>query len=372
MTDNMLIIDEIENGEKTDIVYEYLCYGDIFYDDEFDLDDIQVAVELDSRPVFLEGIVSRLQRLGNNCDLSDTNAILVETKRRYKDILGISCPRTVQEWIKGTTPSVTERRNNYDLCYSLEMNLQETAEFFLKHFLTIPFNYKDTTDAVFFYGLYHNKPYSVIKRLLDTANRFEPTSISQTATLQIGRQVAVIDNDDEFLDYLCQHCFNNEQQYQIARTVIKDLTKKQSYSSSADLHDKIMGFRYQSVKRQKWTKNKKLPRRFTESLPTDGVFAKILNGERESYETLRKTLIILKLFDYYPYDGDEDLDDQEIRDRLFDFYDEVNDTLIKCGFAQLYMRHPFDWLIVFCANSPDPVGHFIELSQKRYLQPSRD
>ena len=372
MDNNTPVIGGFANRELTDIIYEDLCYGDIFYDDEFDLDDIRIAVELDSRPIFVEGVISRLQHLGSNCGLSDTNAILAEIKQRYKERLGISCPRTVQEWIRGTTPGITERRNNYDLCYALDMGLQETAEFFLKYYLTIPFNYKDTTDAVFFYGLYHRKPYSVIVNLLDTAKSFEARDASQTETLQIGRHITEINSDDEFLDYLSQHCFNNEQQYQVARTLIKELVKKQQFGSVSELHDKVMGFRYQSIKRQKWKKNNELPRRFTESLPTDGVFAKILQGERESYETLRKTLIILKLFDYYPYDGEEDLDEQEIRDRLYDFYDEVNDTLIKCGFAQLYMRHPFDWLIIFCANSPDPIGHFIELSQKRYLQPAQD
>ena len=33
-----------------------------------------------------------------------------------------NCPRTVQEWCKGTTPDVTNRQNNYELCYALEMD----------------------------------------------------------------------------------------------------------------------------------------------------------------------------------------------------------------------------------------------------------
>ena len=369
MESNTRIFDEFADRELTDIVRENLYWGDIFYNEEFDLDDIRTAIELDSRPVFLEGLISRLNFLGHNYNLSDTNTILAEIKQRYKDRLGFSCPRTVQEWIKGTTPGVTERRNNYDLCLALDMDLQETAEFFLKHYLTVPFNYKDTTDAIFFYGLYHKKPYSVISGLLDAAKSFQPRESSQTETLQIGRHITEIKNDDEFLEYLSQHCFNNEQQYQVARMSIKELVQKLPFSSTSELHSEIMGFNYQSVKRQKWTKNTELPRRFTESLPTDGVFAKILEGERESYETLRKTLIILKLFTYYPFDSEEGLSEQNIRDRLYDFYDETNLELAECGFAQLYMRHPFDWLIIFCANSPDPIELFRELSSKRYLPP---
>lgn len=204
---------EFPNNDLTDIIYEDLCYGDIFYDDEFDLDDIQIALELDARPVFLEGVIARLRKLGFACDLSDTSSILTEIKQRYKQHLGISCPRTVQEWIKGTTPSVTERKNNYDLCYALEMNLHETAEFFLKHYLTLPFNYKDTTDAIYFYCLYHQHPYSVVTQLLDVAATFKTQDTSNTDTLQIGRHIITIANNEEFLEYLAHHCFSNEQQY---------------------------------------------------------------------------------------------------------------------------------------------------------------
>ena len=35
--------------------------------------------------------------------------------------------------------------------------------------------------------------------------------------------------------------------------------------------------------------------------------------------------------------------------------DELNNTLISCGFAQLYVRHPFDCLLLYCANSYDPI-----------------
>lgn len=363
-------INEFPNGDLTDIVYEDLCYGDIFYDEEFDLEDIHVALDLDARPVFLEGVISRLQYIGFDCDYSDTNTILTEIKRRYKDILGIACPRTVQEWIRGTTPGVTERKNNYDLCYALEMNLKDTAEFFLKHYLTLPFNYKDKTDAIFFYCLYHNHPYSVVKQLLDAAATFESQETSHTATLQIGRHLTTITSTEEFLEYLSRHCYGNEQQYQVARKRIQDLASKHSYKSIADLHEQLMGFKYQEIKRQKWKKVKNLPKRFTESLPTDGVLSKVLAGERETYETLRKTLIILKLFDFYPPNGREDTDDQSIRDDLYDFYDEVNEALALCGFSQLYMRHPFDWLIIFCANSPDPIGHFLDLSRMRYQEPT--
>ena len=72
----------------------------------------------------------------------------------------------MQEWIKGTTPGVTNRRNHYDLCYALEMDFQQTAVFFQKHYLTMPFNVKSSVDAVFMYALYHKKSYSAVTERL--------------------------------------------------------------------------------------------------------------------------------------------------------------------------------------------------------------
>ena len=122
-------------------------------------------------------------------------------------------------------------------------------------------------------------------------------------------------------------------------------------------------------KQLKWKKNTELPKRFYESLPTEGELKKIVNGEEKSYESLRKILIILMLFDYYGEDfSEEELDEEEIKSCWEDFYVTVNDQLLECGFAPLYVRHPFDWLILYCANSTEPVELFRDLSAKRFIR----
>ena len=380
--DRISQLTDASRGELTEQVIDDLLdnilRGDIFEDGIFDPNNIRTAIELDSRPVFLEGVVKRLTELGFECSICDTTAILSEIKRRFREILGFDCPPTIQKWIKGTTPGVSEgksegRKNNYDLCYALEMNLEDTAKFFIKHYLTLPFNYKNKTDAIFFYCLYHKHPYSVIKQLLDASKRWDSALIEKkeagnSATLQIGRHITQIETVEEFLDYLSYHCYGNEQQYQVARLKIQELAQKHSFKSIGDRHEKLMGFNYQRRMREKWLKVEFLPKRFTESLPTDGVLSKVLAGKYETYETLRKTLIILKLFDFY--NGRVNCDDQEICGNYFDFEEEVNELLASCGFSQLYMRHPFDLLIMLCAYSDDPIRHFHELSEMRYQEPT--
>ena len=361
------ILYKIDRREETKLLYNELCCVGIFDSDELNIKDIQTAIDLDERPVFLEGVVSRLQKLGLKCDINDTDLILAEIRRRYKEQLGFRCPKTVEKWIKGTIPSVINRKNNYDLCFALEMNLKETAEFFMKHYLTIPFNYKDRTDAIFFYCLFNKKTYLTVEKMLSESAMNKTNDKSDTITLQIGRHILEIDNDEEFLQYLTTHCYNKEQQYQMAKKEIVDLIKKYNNGNIAQFEREVMGFNYQVNQKAKMQKIKVLPDRFIKSLPQEGIFSDILNGKIETDETLRKTLIILILYDFY-IDKKEMLepDEQEIIADWRDFHAVVDSALINCGFSPLYERHPFDWLILFCAKHPYPIEAFYSLNDMRY------
>ena len=369
---------EINKNELTEIIFNKFVMNDVL--DEFDIDDITFAKELDERPVFLEGVVNHLSKLDIEVQVGDTDKILKEVRQLYKDRIGERCPKAIEGWIKGTEPSAKERENNYSLCYALKMSLEETAQFFLKYFLTAPFNYKDRIDAVYFYCLYNNKSYDVIKNMLEISSDFEEKVCSTTATMQIYKDILEINDDDIFLKYLKEHCYSKEQQYQFAKRKIIDYMKKLDMDSITDLHIYLMGFNYLSIMREnqkrkkenkqlKWKKNTELPKRFYESLPTEGELKKIVSGEEKSYESLRKILIILMLFDYYGEDfSEEELDEEEIKSCWEDFYVTVNDQLLECGFAPLYVRHPFDWLILYCANSTEPVELFRDLSAKRFVR----
>jgi len=365
---NNPIFDEFEKGEATNKIFKGVYSGQIFEADELNginVEDIKTAVNLNNRPIFIDGVVARLNDLGVDCKTEDTDIILEEVKHRYKERIGEVCPRTILEWLRGTPPSTNNRKNNYNLCYALEMTLQETAEFFLKCFLTVPFNYKDRTDAVFFYCLSHTRPYSTIKLMLEKSEQFVASQTVNTQTLQIGRQILEIDDDDEFLQYLSVHCYDNEQQYQLAREEIVNLINLHSNGNFSEFHEELMGFNYQSEKRQHKKINKELPSHFIESLPTDGVLKQIYEGKKVSYETIRKALIILQLYDFYEDVYEEN--ERYIRDSLEDFYTETNALLMKCGLAHLYVRHPFDWIIIFCALSTEPVEVFKDLNSKRYV-----
>ena len=377
---------DISNNEETDIIFENLCFGDIIYlhkDFENMLQDIEVAVELDNRKAFIEGLVKRLNYLGYVVEKNDVDGMLKALKECYKKRIGSSVPKTVKGWVRGTTPGDTKRRNNYELCYALEMSVDETAEFFVKNFMSIPFNYKDSTDAIFFYCLRNKKEYNTVCYFLEKAESFVKSECITEATAEIGRNIAEIDNDEEFIRYLEQHCYNNEQQYQVARKrinvlidEIKDLLKDNRENRFVNnLVDTVFGFEYQNNihknlevnnSTKKYVMDSKLPKRFVESIPRSGVLGDIIKGKRESYETLRKTLIILYFFSYFYVI--ENSDENKIRNNALDFYEEIDELLFEVGFSPVYVRHPFDYLMMFCAMSPDPLGTFQEINSYRYVE----
>lgn len=363
---------EFTRDADTEYLYEQICLCEPI--DPQCADDVrsgvEMALQLEAQPLFRQGLAQRLTQLGTPCSAQDTELMLAQVKQRFSGILGKSCPRTVREWIRGTTPGDTNRLNNYDLCWALEMDCKQTADFFQKCFLTLPFNVKSRVDAVFLYCLHHKKPYSAVCELLEGAKGFVSQQAAHTHTSQIFASIIGFDDDEKFSKYLSTHCYDNEQQFQLAREIIngeirlvkEKLRRESSANANADrlnslTVDALLGYRYQSSKND--TSVHTLPKHFTQSLPTDVTLGKMIAGEKASYETLRKTLMLLRFYNFYS--EAENTDSYAADNNLMDFYEELNETLNSCGFAQITLRHTFDCLLFYCANSLDPIltMHFL-------------
>ena len=356
---------ELTIDEYTDNIFNTACFGEPVEPDDADklIKGIELLVSIEKTPLFRKGLAERLTELGTPCSADDTELMLSEVRKRYKRILGKSCPRTVLEWIRGTTPGTTNRINNYELCYVLEMDCKETAVFLQKHFLTLPFILKSRIDAIFFYCLYHNRPYKIAAKMLETAAAFVNQETVNTATLEIKNKIKDIDDDTLFLQYLSEHCYDSRQQFRLAKDLINieiENIRKYILKESVDSINSperlnrltiftLLGYKYEGKSENKTV----LPKRFTESLPNDVTLGKIVNDENVSYELLRKTLMLLRFYNFY-HNADNS-GRNLICENLMDFKDEMNSTLNSCGFALVYMLHPFDCLLMYCANSEDPI-----------------
>lgn len=402
--DNTHILTPFADGEHTSLVdMQLLQHVPVTMLDDFEanlLELTQNIVAINERKAFLEGVASYL----GNFDVEDTEGMFKEVQRRYAD-KGIDLTKTIKGWFlkPGVSPSIDQsyRRNLYDFCVAMGMDYAQTAEFFLKSFLTIPYNYKDRIDAIYFYCLKARRPYSVIKKMIEVSEGFESTNQDVNGTEAIGKFILNLNSDEEFLHYLRHHCYDRQHQYTTAKTTITDLvtrnkeimpdetieeiatTEKKprnraikdpkrnpAAKQNKKLFAKILGYSYQNLNSEE---RERLSSSGLPAFPQDGDLSKIMSEDKAvSSDVLRKSLILMKFYNYYQTACIEDNyvepdDPDVIQDRLCDFMCEVDDTLAECGFVQLYVRNPYDAIIIFCANSPNPIGCLKDFIDKRYF-----
>lgn len=161
------------------------------------------------------------------------------------------------------------------------------------------------------------------------------------------------------------------------------------------LLDFMYGFDNQErykLKEKTLAKCKTLPKLFRENFPNDQEFARI-SMRTASPDVNRKALVIMMFYNFYCdtmmrylygaeyrnknrknlimknslvdyYDRDFEIIVEDMRD----FYSATSKMLARCGFVQMYARNPFDWLVLFCAKSSDPLDALRGLLRERYIE----
>ena len=219
--------EKIKLAEKENTIFErdilFIPKG-IKWGNFFDINDNTYPVEeLKDNNIFLEGVSSYL-----GIDADDVEAIVSETETRYNN-KGIEFTKTIRQWLQGKKkPSQSQayRYNCYDFCIALGMNINETFEFMFKHFQIMPFYYKNRTDAIYFYCISNNRSYDTILKMRDIAQKLSATNDETVNTECIRKNIAKIDNDEEFLEYLKNYCYDDEHQFATARRNILELLDK--------------------------------------------------------------------------------------------------------------------------------------------------
>lgn len=386
------IIPYFESGEETQLVEKRLFNLEpVTLQNDFEDELLQLTheiVELNERKVFLEGVAAYL----GEHDASNSEVMLKEVQRRYEE-KGIQLPKTVKLWFQNSdrAPSTESkyRRNLYDFCIALGMDYIETAEFFLKSFLTIPYNYKNRVDAIYFYCLKMGRDHDVVRRLLTEAELFEEENLDVDLTEHIGTDILSITDDEEFLHYLRGHCYDRKHQYQTAKDKLVEYIDKNKKIAPGKEYDElgglgvkkiatllaeILGYRYQELTP---LQRRKMSHCGLPSFPRDADIDKLIQTNDISFDILRKSLILMKFYNFYrslqrnniqKSNRSFSMPEDKINENLYDFLDELNRELAECGFVQIYCRNPYDWIILFCANSPNPLYCLKDFINKRYLQ----
>ena len=404
----------IQDGEKTTLSLNNIITLD---DDESLLSSLEYARSLENRNIILEGIIDAFNNQGINYTSDDIEIILKDLNARYKD-MGIEegLPKAVRNWINGTSSGADPNRareNMYNLCLALDLDIDKTKEFFLKYFMTIPFNLKNCSDFVYYYGISRHRNFKEIAALMEKVKELKGKSIPERvdATIFLGDDAELFEDDNEFLKYMEKHVYSEEYWFETAKKELEMLVESNATLLEEKYADEIQKRiehakdriqkrddeeRVQRFKRPKdgkvnikflleyiygyssqesykkgqktLSKNAVLPEKFRKNFPIDQFFSQIDKGELHTPEPIRKALVIMNFFNYFTQMGDEILSERcdnmnAIDDDYEDFIDETSGLLAKCGFVQMYARNPFDWLIMYCAKQEDPLDAFQRLMQ---------
>lgn len=344
-------------------------YKPINGENDSPLDDSILQVN-DNKDIFLEGVVDYLNNhFGKTYKKTDTDDITREVKMLYKN-KGIEFKRSVGNWLSwGIKPSQDQpyRINCYNFCFALDMDVNTAAEFLLKYFQIMPFNFKDRIDAIYFYCLQNNKDYNTVKEMLEKAKVFKATNDDSINTQMIGRKIQEIDDDDEFLLYLENQCYDQEHQLRTARNKTIELIEVNKEIANVDsvrrLLKEITGEEEPNVYISK------APDEFKKSFPSNIELSNIINGKNVTDYLLRKALILMKFYNYFKQiDSFSITTKEQIDECRNDFLAEINDLLSECGYVMLYERNLYDEAFYYCLNSEDPIGEFKKIIYKYSLK----
>ena len=407
MANDSRVSKRLSEGEETKRCNSEL--SNFHYDEDYDDDDEhQILTDkymefLRHATPFTDGINKRLAELDvdENASIKEKiDFILCQCEKlgilNDSSATKLNAP-TLKNWLTSAPP--TDRKKVFLLCFALEMNLYQCKEFFFKSFLSRPFNFKDNTEAIYFHCFAYNKPYRKAVELLSRLeNMPKYDAIDNIDTISVGEEIAQITDENELLEYIANNQFDKTKQHIAVRERINKLLKldmllateesehdntepNKPINSCGKLLNQIYNFHSDAAQLGRFSKSK-LPPLIAKNMPTRQNMVKVLNGETDNDDLYRKALELLFFYQYYTSEKCNQIkcgidlcsidllnQDRDKKDELhyYQFKNLLDKTLNDCGYLQLYVRHPFDWVILFCARHNNPLEAWRDIIDDYYL-----
>jgi len=377
--------------------YASASYGDKIYELPADIEYEEMpakeyfdTMDSDVTRLFKEKLCEQIARLNPNINCSDDSEVVRFLTAQFKkhQMDGISST-TLKNWLTKASPDSTGRANVFKLCFALEMNAVQTAEFFLKGYLSKPFNYKNTREAAYWYCLQNGKSYNDAQQIIETVENGYYTNKSvqpERYSCDVAKDLSHMHEDDELIIYLMQHRYTEDEQnftitekigelrqecYGLAeKEVLLSRNETRKVKSPEALLDIIYG--YDAAEMDATIQKSKFPKVIKNNWPNRQLFHKIEKHNVQNYDNYRKVLILLVFYSYYAHAylqqrqkrSNDEIDLQRYAD---EFECELNQILAECGYVQIYKRNPFDWMMLYCANARNPLNKFRDLIANYYL-----
>lgn len=322
---------------------------------------------------FGEGIVAQMEEKAGR-EISEPLLYLKERcLENGIDLSEIGSLNTLKSWFAGgPRPKKAERSrmSMFALAFALKLSVKETADLFHKVYLDRAFDYREVYDVVCYYCLANNRTWDHAKQLM----KFVPSDgacADQTVYTNVLRcSLDSIKADEELLRFLGQHAHNLSQKNVTAKAKLETLIDKAiavaaEEEKNAEQQDLFRGsdrssrsFAYEvitgiSPSGDKGTisvfKNAALPKEIKSRFPEAASFSKA----DPTYEEVRKMIILL-----YSYIFWFNVQMKKVVVDLEDYTAELNAVLAECGYSELYVGNPYDWLFMYCTLEERPLDVF--------------
>lgn len=361
-----------EMGEQTIVAKERI--------EEFN----QNISKVNTHDQFYNGIYKRVSEIGykgkRNSALSIRFFICEQFRKHNIQMPGKqdNTETNIKRWLEVSSPndSTQSRDNVYRLCFALEMNAQETEEFFLKSYLCRPFNFKDYKECVYYFCLNTKRTFADAERLIDIVSSITPNNVNkneETRNIEIALS-AVIDEED-FLKEMPKYIYIKSEQQKTVYQEIIDLEERCRKIANIEEKGSLLKAIYYDKQRQVGNKflsrdNKMLDQEkfhdtyLKTNFPLETTLSNIRNHKNVTNDRCRKMLILLYFYKFYGeqhnlsvQNGVHYLDVNFVS--LYQQFEMALDNLLnKCGFVELYYRNPYDEFFLSCAKKPDPLYEF--------------
>ncbi len=307
----------------------------------------------------------------------------------------------IRNWFQEKRPvsSETSRELVFRLCFGLAMNLEEVTEFFLKVYFECPFNFRNHEEVIYYFCFLNHLNYDSAVELKKKADSIlkqaEPEQSAYEFTKNMGEGLKQIHTEEELLKYIhknsSEFLLNNRTALKNAKRLLAECTtlaanefekyefhaEKETishYSSKKENADLFLNMllsvdMMQYSGEKSFAKASVFPELIKSNFPLKMQLSKIKNGKPVSYDAMRKALIILSFYDYFTKLFEQNKSDKHFCVFESDFrvfVEETNDLLTDCGYPPFYIRNPFDWLILHCANHPYPLNEFRDAFRRYY------
>lgn len=286
----------------------------------------------------------------------------------------IGSPNKLRDWFYKNSArpkkSDSSRKSVFALAFALKLTIEETKDLFHKVYLDRAFNHRKYNELIYYYCLDRGLSYNHAEHLISMVEISDDNSSDKTMLTQsIFSTISTTSSDESLLSFIKSHPHNfsincisaKNKMIELKQKAMKTLNKYSvrfynsdsedykyiSKKSESFLYDIITNHYYTGEKKQGTTtisfKSSAFPKEIKNNFPQ----VKSFSENNNSYEELRKVIILLFSFCFWLEKSENaslDIDD---------FESDLENHLSEANMPPLYYGNPYDWLFLYCTLKGD-------------------